>query len=248
MAVNELVIQVATTWRPQRPGRRGPGDIVDALVEPEWGGARVVAALTINEAAIYRDGRQVAVPEEMLQALLDGFGAMDAIVEGHLTTAALRTGEGAFPVPSKIERPPILVPRLFRPSVKDDSYVLGRDHEAGAAKDEPVTIDALARGEPHVFVATDLLWLDGQPLGDVPLLERKRLLEAILTESYLARVTTFVRSSAIMTLVSWGTLGFSEISYRASNSRYLAGEANPDWAIAKAPSTPTRQPQKAPQR
>ena len=85
-----------------------------------------------------------------------------------------------------------------------------------------MTIEALARGERHAFVATDLLWLDGQPLDDVPLLERKRQLEAVLDESYLARVSTFVRPSAVMTLVSWGTLGFRELSYRASNSRYLA--------------------------
>ena len=82
-------------------------------------------------------------------------------------------------------------------------------------------------------MATDLLWLDGQPLDDVPLLERKRLLEAVLDESYLVRVSAFVRPSAVMTLVSWGTLGFSELSYRASNSRYLAGRVNEDWAIAQ---------------
>lgn len=248
MAVDDRVIQLAAAWRPQRPGRRGPGDIVDALVEPEWGGARVVAALTPSEAGLYRDGQELAVPEEILQALLDGFGAVDAIVEGHVTTEALRTGEGAFPLPAKIERPPILVPRVFRPSVKDDPYVLSRDHEADSEKHEPVTIDALAHGERHAFVATDLLWLDGQSLTEVPLLERKRLLEAVLIESFLCRVTAFVRPSALMTLVSWGTLGFSEISYRASNSRYLAGEVNPDWAIAKSPHTPTRSPQKAPPR
>ena len=96
-----------------------------------------------------------------------------------------------------------------------------------------MTIEALARGERHAFVATDLLWLDGTSLADVPLLERKRLLEAVLSESFLARLSTFVRPSAVMTLVSWGMLGFPELSYRASNSRYLAGEVNPDWAIAQ---------------
>ena len=53
-----------------------------------------------------------------------------------------------------------------------------------------------ARGERHAFVATDLLWIDGQPIDDVPLLERKRLLEAVLDESYLVRVSAFVRPSA----------------------------------------------------
>ena len=248
MAVDSIVTQVAAAWRPQRAGRRGPRDIVDALVEPEWGGARVVAALTEHQVALYRDGQELGVPEEMLQALLDGFDAEDAMIEGHVTTAALRTGEGAYPAPPRVERPPILVPRLFRASVKDDPYVHSRDHEAEQAKVEPVTIEALARGERHAFVATDLLWLDGQALQDVPLLERKRLLEAVLTESFLARVSTFVRPSAVMTLVSWGMLGFRELSYRASNSRYLAGEVNPDWAIAKAPDAPTRMPQAAPPR
>ena len=247
MAIDERVNQAAAAWRPQRPGRRGPREIVDALVEPEWGGARVVAAITPDEAALYRDGKELAVPEEMLQAILDGFGAMDAIIEGSVTTTALRTGVGALPVPAKTERPPILIPRLFRPSVKDDPYVMGRDHVAEAAKLEPVTLDALASGERHAFVATDLLWLDGQSIADVPLLERKRQLEAVLIESFLVRVTTFVRPSAVMTVVSWGMLGFSEVSYRASNSRYLAGEANPDWAITRTPDAPTRLPQASPQ-
>ena len=232
----------AAAWPPR------PGGVHDALVEPEWGGLRVAAALTADEAALYRDGDAVAAPEEILQALLDGFGGVDALIEGHLTTAALRTGEGAFPVAAKIERPPFLVPRVFRSSVKDDPYVHGRDHEAETAKLEPLTLEALERGERHAFVATDLLWVDGQAIADVPLLERKRLLEAVLSESFLVRVSTFVRPTAAMTLVSWGTLGFSELSYRGSNSRYLAGRTNDEWAIAKAPTSPTGPPKAAPPR
>ena len=49
-----------------------------------------------------------------------------------------------------------------------------------------------------------------------------------------------------MTLVSWGSLGFKELSYRASNSRYVAGGVNDDWAIVRAPDTPTRAPTPAP--
>ncbi len=246
MTVDEFPAKVAEAWRPQRPGRRGAKDIADALVEPDWGGLRVVAALSIEQAALYREGAVVSVPEEILQALLDGFGAVDAVVEGNVTTAALRSSEGAFTEAPKVERPPILVPRVFRSSVKDDPYVHSRDHEAAMEQAAPVTLEALAQGEKHAFVATDLLWLDGQPLDDVPLLERKRLLEAVLTESFLVRVSAFVRPSAVMTLVSWGSLGFKELSYRASNSRYVAGGVNDDWAIVRAPDTPTRAPTPAP--
>ncbi len=217
-------------------------------MEPEWGGLRVAASISTEEAALFRDGQEVPAPEEILRALLDGFEALDAVVEGNLTTAALRTGEGAFPADPKVERPPILVPRVLRASVKDDPYVHSRDHEVATERLEPRTLEALERGERHAFVATDLLWLDGQPLDDVPLLERKRQLEAVLSESFLVRVSAYVRPTAAMTLVSWGTLGFNELSYRASNSRYLFGRQNDDWAIARAPDSPTATPKAAPAR
>jgi ATP-dependent DNA ligase len=242
MSVDPLPAEVAAAWLPQRPGRLGARDIPDALVEPDWGGLRVVAALTMDDAALYREGEVVSVPEELLQALLDGFGAVNAVVEGHLTTAALRSGEGAFPEAQHVDRSPILVPRVFRSNVKDDPYVHSRDHEVATEKAVPVTLQAIARGEKHAFVATDLLWIDGQPLDEVPLLERKRLLEAILSESFLVRVSAFVRPSAVMTLVSWKSLGFDELSYRAANSRYIAGEVNDDWAIVRAPDTPSAVP------
>jgi len=231
------VRDAAAAWRPQRPGRRAPRDLREALVEPDWGGVRVVAALTPDEVELYKDGKTVQAPEEVLQALLDGFSGIEAVVEGHLTTDALRTSEGAFPAPPKVERPPILIPRLRRADFQNDPYIHGRDHEVEVAELEPQTLEAIERGERHAFVATDLLWLDGQPITTVPLLERKRLLEAVLGESFLVRVSAFVRPSAEGTLIAWGTLGFRELSYRASNSRYLMGAENPDWAMAPTPST-----------
>jgi hypothetical protein len=229
---------VAAAWQPQRPGRLGAKDIPDAIVEPDWGGMRVVAALTEDEAGVYRGGGEVAVPEELVRALLDTFSAADAVVEGHVTVTALRSSEGAYPTMPKVERPPILVPRALRKDVKDDPYVRARDYEAAADRLEPAVREALERGERHAFVATDLLWLDGQSLLDVPLLERRRLLEGVLDEAYLVRRSAIVRPSAVLTLVTWGALGFRNLSYRAANSRYLAGRENPDWAIVRAPDVP----------
>jgi hypothetical protein len=233
---------VAAAWLPQRPGRRGAKDIPDAIVEPDWGGMRVVAALTEDEAQLYRDGGAVPAPDELLRALLDGFTALDAVIEGHVTTSALRSSEGALPSLPKVERPPILVPRAIRQDVKDDPYVRARDYEASAARMEPAVREALERGERHAFVATDLLWVDGEPLTDVPLLERRRILDGILEESFLVRISPIVRPSAVLTLVTWGSLGFRDLSYRAANSRYAAGQENPDWAVARAPDAPAGVP------
>jgi hypothetical protein len=235
---------VAAAWRPQHPGQRSVKDITDAIVEPEWGGLRVAAALTVDEAALLCNGEEVPVPDELLEALVQAFTAVDAVVEGHLTTKALETGEGAVPSLKGIERPPILIPRAMRKDVKDDPYVRARDHDKREAAQASAALAALEQGERHAFVATDLLWLDGIPLDGVPALERKRLLDGVLDPSFLVRVTPFVRPSAILTLVTWGQLGFGELSYRAANSHYMAGEENPDWALTRPPQGPQTAPAK----
>ena len=47
-----------------------------------------------------------------------------------------------------------------------------------------------------------------------------------------------VKPSAILTQVTWGTLGFRELHYRAANSRYMAGRENPSCAISRPPEGP----------
>lgn len=230
--------EIAAAWRPERAGRRSPGELRNAIVEPEWRGLRVAAALTEHHVSLWRDGTEVPVPEELSRELLAAFGAVDAVIEGHLTTVALQTGEGGPPALPRVERPPILVPRGLRKSVKDDPYVVARDQEHRDAQVAPVVMEALEEGERHAFVATDLLWLDGQPLHEVPLLERKRHLETVLTPAYLVRLSPYVRQSAIVTLVTWGTQGFTELVHRGANARYTAGEANPNRALARPPEGP----------
>lgn len=230
--------EVAAAWQPERAGRRSPKDLRDAIVEPEWGGVRVAASLATDDASLWRDGVEVPVPDELLAALVAAFCAGDAVVEGHVTTMALQSGEVAQPAMRAVERPSLLIPRALRKSVRDDPFVRAREHQARTAAIEPAVREALERGERHAFVATDLLWLDGESLVDVPLLERKRHLETILEPSYLVRVTPFVQPSAVTTQVTWGTLGFRELTHRAVNGGYLAGQENPGRAVARPPQGP----------
>ena len=230
--------EFAMLWQPERAGRRSIKALGDAIVEPAWGGIRVVACLATGAASLWRDGAEVTVPDELPAALVDAFRALDAVVEGHLTTMALQSGVGVLAALPKVERPPILIPRAIRKSVKDDPYLQARDQEAHAVAVEPAVREALARGERHAFVATDLLWLDGQSLVDVPLLERKRHLESVLEPSHLVRVTPFVRPSAVVLLATWGTLGFRELTYRATNGRYTTDRENPDRVVTRSPEGP----------
>ena len=101
---------------------------------------------------------------------------------------ALRSSEGAYPTMQKVERPPILVPRCIRARTSRTTRTCG----AATTRRPPIAWSPRcarrsSAGERHAFVATDLLWLDGESLLDVPLLERRRLLEGVLDQSYLVR-------------------------------------------------------------
>ena len=64
----------------------------------------------------------------------------------------------------------------------------------------------LPEGSPAAFVAIDLLSIDDQSLLDVPLLERKRLLEAAIGEDELVRRTMMVRPPVEAWLGQWKAL------------------------------------------
>jgi bifunctional non-homologous end joining protein LigD len=90
--------------------------------------------------------------------------------------------------------------------------------------------------EGVVFVAVDLLMLDGDSLLDVPLLERKRLLDGVIVPDELVRLGIHVRAPIDPWLGTWRNLGFRQLAYKEANSRYRPGEVNEGWATADIPS------------
>lgn len=236
----------AAAWRPQFPGRRDAHDIVDPIVEPDWGGLRAVALIDQATAEVYRYGDRIDVPGSLEEALGYAFDAGDGVIEGHLTTRAFDDGIGAYPAQDPVARPIFSLPRALKRGPNRDPYVYGRRHAAEEESRAPELLQALAEGVDHAFVATDLLWLDGQPLLDLPLLERKRHLESVLAQSRLVRVTAFIHPGGSRMTSTWGTLGFENIFWRAANGRYRPGEENPDWAVVPAPSVASRVPEPPP--
>jgi ATP-dependent DNA ligase len=85
------------------------------------------------------------------------------------------------------------------------------------------------------LVAVDLLALGDEPLLDIPLLERKRLLESVLREGPRIRRTPFVREPAGSFIITWRSLGFGGLAYKEANSRYRPGAANDDWSLIPMP-------------
>ena len=225
-------------WRPQAFGHRRVKDVSDPVIEPAWDGVRVLVHLDIaaRRAAIRDAGGDdlTADHPSIAEALLAALAAESAIVDGYLTHQATRAGEGR----------PIVTSAM--PSFGEHTRQLflgGRGSELMGGHGRPGRTDfgrtdrdpERLEGATVAFVAVDLVALDGEPLTEIPLLERKRLLESVLAEGDLVRRTPYVRPPGGSFILTWRSFGFGGLAYKAANSRYLPGDANDDWCMAPMP-------------
>jgi len=227
------------TWRPQAFGRRKPRDLHDPIVEPAWDGIRVLAHVAGGRALLVdTTGEEVgdAHPE-----VADEIGAVilaaSAVLDGYLTDQALASGVG---VVLMVEESPGMGEHVtqFLMGKQAADYVGGKGRVPGRATARTVgqaEATAASSPAPIAFVAIDLLALDDEPLLDVPLLERKRILESVLPEGARIRRTAFVREPAGSFIISWRSAGFGGLAYKEANSRYHPGALNDDWSLIAMP-------------
>ncbi|MEX2546179.1 MAG: hypothetical protein WD830_00125 [Chloroflexota bacterium] len=210
-------------WRPQmvKQGRYVP-EVIDPILEPLWTGTRVLAFYRDSVNADewgdvevideYGDDAMLDAPQAVDQ-LRRAIGASEAVIDGVITREATAGGEntaiGLFPTVNPIRK-----------------FFLGGTAESDV-KYEP---RGPRREGVAAFVAIDLLSLDGQPLFDIALLERKRLLESLITQSELVRLSPWVRPPVRTWFNTWRSAGFRGLIMKASNSRYRPGTETVEWA------------------
>lgn len=176
---------------------------VDWLVEPCWKGTRVLAS--------FRDGR-----------------------------VTLTDGDGAPPGPELDEAATVIAAAIDADQALLDGAWTGMPFSSARRRQQrrarAVVVpsdgpgsDLAERDSRRAFVAWDLLELDGASLRDVPLQERRRLLESVLVDSVRARVTPAVRVPIEPWLAAWRADGFTRIVAKHVNSRYRNGETAEDW-------------------
>lgn len=227
---------LAARWLPQRFGRASLARVPDPIVEPLWSGPRILAAITRDAAALFHEGTRIAAPAAVAQALCAALDADAVIAEGVLSAQALATGEGAFTAPDvPTPSPRRILSSLVLPGTRRRDRMIEEREAAIRERERRERELAEALAQQVAFIATDLLWIDGEELLEVPLLERKRLLESALRESELVRRTAYVRPTAGGSLVAWKALGFETLAYKAANGRYRPGEVNEGWATAATP-------------
>lgn len=222
--------------RPESFGSRHPNAVRDPIVEPMWTGVRVLAALDRSGAAsdattlLSDEGGHPVIDQGAIEAALIAAARADSlIVDGYLTKQVAHDGTGVYTgVEDRTSTGTLIVQQMVG---------VRRNRAAETVERRERTQQARTFGATDIvtLVATDLLWLDDVSLLDVPLLERKRLLESALDESDTVRRGLYVRPPIESWVGSWRTLGFSEITFKAANGRYRPGAAGDDWAIAPMP-------------
>lgn len=216
-------------WVPMRAYRgRRTFDVTDPVLEPLWSGTRALAHVTVRPEA--EPPVQVALIDEIgvdlaeeLPQLTEVIGrgvlALDAIVDGVITRQVGLDGVGAAAIPEVQSRPTEM---FVRSNLDFDVQARGAIEEI-VANLEPV----------DGFVAVDLLRIDGTSLLDVPLLERKRLLESVIAPSQLLRISSHVRPPIDTWIATWKGMGLRGGMLKAANSRYHPNDDTIEWRIVE---------------
>lgn len=220
-------LEVVLGWRPQTFGSKSSSGVRDPIVEPLWSGLRILGAVSGEEAFLQDvDGDRLDGFLGLAQALAAATSADEVIVDGYVTAEVVHDGTGTFTGGDSLDSATKVVTRALMGSRPGND---AKRLEQGRAARMP-------RGDdPVALVLVDLIWLDGTPLLDVPLLERRRLLESVIAETDLVRRGTFVRPPIDTWVGSWRSMGFPGITFKAANGRYAPGAAAPDWASIAMP-------------
>ena len=155
----------------------------------------------------------------MIDAIGRGVLAPEAIVDGVITRQVTLDGTGAAAIPEVRGRP---VEMLLRSDLDFDIKARGAIEEI-VRELEPI----------DGFMSVDLLRIDGTTLLDVPLLERKRLLESVIVPSALLRVSTHVRPPFNTWVATWKAMGLRGGILKAANSRYHPNDDSIEWRVVE---------------
>ena len=223
--------EATASWRPMAYGRRSPYKIEDPLCEPLWGGRRVLVEVLGGRVEMRgTDGADVEGYGALREAIADAAYADELLMDGSLLPAPLRDTEGA--------RVRVGMDSMKSPGDRVKHMFVGESPMAGKREALEAADEARAPepgDQPAAFVATDLLWIDGESLLDVPLLERKRVLESAIDERELVRRTMVVRPPVEMWFAQWRALGFEEVTFKGANGRYRPGTVAGDWTVIVMP-------------
>ena len=224
-------LSLARSLRLQWFGRRAADRIAEPVVEPLWSGLRVIAAAHHGRAVLLDDGADVPGHDDLTQALATTVEATatGVILDAYVTKQVANDEPGVYTGVTELPLgTPIVGGLLGRGR-------LPRREQLAAELGAELRAQHIDEDDPVNLVAVDLLWLDGEWLLEAPLLERKRLLEAILPGHPLVRASMYIRPPIERWVGSWRAQGFRGLAFKGANSRYRPGEVAHDWTTRPMP-------------
>ena len=173
------------------------------LIEVKWDGVRAICFIE-NETIrlVSRTGHSCEKQYPELSVIPHYIGAAQAILDGEI--AAL-DDKGA----ARFE---LIQPRI--------------------AQSDANAISHMARSRPVVYFAFDLLYLNGYDLRQVPLIERKKLLESILTPTGVLRYSEHFPGAGDAMLEAARETGIEGLMAKRANSCYESRRSS-DWIKIK---------------
>lgn len=221
---------VLDSLRPQTWGNGRPDQVINPIIEPLWAGIRALAAVDAAGAVLTDEsGTKIDDYPEIQDALRETALSNGLVLDGFLTKQAVQDSSGVYLQTDAVPNIQSSVGHFFLGSRRN------RAAEAAEAREQLRLASTFDADDVVSYVAIDLLWLDGESLLDVPLLERRRQLETVLAESEIVRRGTFVRPPIAGWVRSWRAQGFLGVMFRAANSRYEPGVSSAEWAISPMP-------------
>ncbi|MEJ7696416.1 MAG: hypothetical protein WKF78_07340 [Candidatus Limnocylindrales bacterium] len=160
-------IDLARSLRPQTFAKVAPDRIVDPIVEPVWGGIRLIAAAHPAGAALFDQGEELTDQPHLAQALATAVAETKThgvILDGYLTK---QVATELDPV-NLVDPDPL--PSTGKLVAQSMFLGLRRDRAAELAQrvEREREERTFAPDEAVNLVVVDLLWLDGEWLLDVP--------------------------------------------------------------------------------
>ena len=194
----------------------GAFDDPDWLFEVKWDGYRVEAVVRDQRVRLWTRNRTDAAryfPD--LAGPADWIAAREAIVDGEVV-ALDADGRPDFSL------------------LQDRTGLRGLEAATGRrATDAARPSEAERAAIPIVYMAFDLLHLDGRSLLDVPLEERKRALRQILRPHPLVRYASHVSGDGIAFTQAAAAQGLEGVVIKRRFGRYDPGRRSRDWLKIK---------------
>lgn len=176
--------------------------------EPKLDGMRAIVRMATDETRVVsRTGRDVTPTYPELHQVHELVNQVNAVLDGEIV-AFDEEGRNSF---EALQR---------------------RMHLANERE-----IKRVAKQVPVALVVFDLLWLDGRATTELPLEQRRELLETIVEPDHRLQVIAHVQGAGIVFARSARELGLEGVVGKRLGSRYLPGKRSGDWRKIRLTNT-----------